>query len=1024
MASQSKINLYSLVHQSRLNDPAQTEETLNELCDRFAEQIQQVLRPTSVLDASCARGYLVRALRKLGIEAWGIDSDKDLIQNVLQESRDFCQIGALTQPVHREHYDLVLLFYAIDHLSEKETSKAIKNLCNYSDDVLFAFPPPDADQSSHSNIHPPEYWASVFFHYGFVHDLDVDLSSIAPGVMRFCKSKSSPGELISYYEQKNRMLTQENELRRSHGVEQILELSSNETQNQHLIHIIDGRFKQAQAEIKAVQLEAQTEIRSLYLQSQKWKVESEHMQARLADILDSTSWRFMTRVQSLRLKLIPLGSRREAAMRMVIRGVSALRREGPFGFLSLASQKTRARIELDAAKSKQKRNLHASDVELTHQIIEIDDVASQTQIVPHISSVDIIICVHNALEDVQRCLDSLLQHTTQPYRLILVDDGSDEITERYLREFSQSHRSMLLRSDTATGYTCAANRGMRASSADFVVLLNSDTILTPDWLDRSIACIQSNERIGIVGPLSNTASWQSVPKIEQNGDWATNPLPEGVTPAYMAQLIAANSGRLYPEMPLLNGFCLILRRSLLEKVGLFDEEHFGKGYGEEDDLVLRARKQGWKMALADDVYIYHAQSKSYSSEKRHALSERAGKILREKHGAKIISQGIDYCQYSPILEGIRARARVTAQQDQCISLGKQYFGKKMLFILPINVPGGGANVIRSESLALQQMGVKVEYFNLWQYKPGFEKVYPDLSQDTIFGEPQNLEEISKNFDAVIATYNPTVSWLLSTDAQPDHPVLGYYVQGFEPWMYVKGSQAYKTALESYTLISDMRVFTKTEWTQQQVKKTTGRDMTVIGPSVDIALNRPRAHQLPTWPEGPLRIAAMIRPESPYREPLNTMLLLDQAVQKYKGQVEILLFGTTYNNPGFIELPHNFPFKIAGILSPGQVANLLSRADIFVDYSTQQAMGLTAMEAMACGCAVIIPEFGGASSYGVHEHNSLIVDMSQFENVWEALKRLVEDEKLRTKLRRNAIYDICHFFPEQAALNMLNTLFGS
>ena len=977
-------SLYQKLHSHPSEIPADGwEKSFNLL----VEWIITDFHPASLLEIGCASGFLVKHMRERGVEAWGINASNEIIQHVVPEAQPYCQVGSLSEPLPLSHYDLILCIDVLEHLAAESAENAVRYLCQSSNAILVSCAPSHITQQIHLNNLPPEYWTALFMQHGFIHDINYEAEWIGSWVMCFRKSSIPVNELVQWYDAKLWLLKQENELRRTQGVEQILELSAQEHQLQHL------------------------------------KYKNEQLQADLEAIINSTSWQFMLRVQNLRKRIIPIGSRREAALRLFLQAILAFRREGPVGFIVLTFQKIKARIELEAVRSKQRRNLRSSNVKATHEICEISSIINRPQVEPHTSPVDIIICVHNALTELQSCLDSLFQHTSQPFNLILVDDGSDEATAQYLRAFSQSHPAKLLRSDEATGYTYAANRGMRISSAEFVVLINSDTILTPEWLDRSIACIQSNENIGIVGPLSNTASWQSVPKIEQHGDWASNPLPEGITPARMAQLIAANSGRLYPEMPLLNGFCLIIRRALLENVGLFDEEHFGKGYGEEDDLVLRARKQGWKMVLADDVFIYHAQSKSYSSEKRHALAERAGKILREKHGAKVISQGIQYCQYAPVLEGIRARAQVATYQDHCITNGKQYSGKKILFIIPISMAGGGANVIRGESLAMQQMGVRVEYFNLIQNRLSFTKAYPDLSQSTIFGEVADLQAISKGFDAVIATYNPTVNWLSSIHAQSEHPILGYYVQGFEPWMYVKGSQAYKTSLDSYTLIDDMRLFTKTEWTQQQVEKTTGRNMTVVGPSVDIALNRPRVSQLPTWPEGPIRIAAMIRPESPYREPLKTMQLLYQAWQKYHGEVEIQLFGTTYDNPAFSQLPHDFSWKLYGLLRPEQVANLLGQTDIFVDYSSQQAMGLTAMEAMACGCAVIVPQFGGAGSYAVHEQNSLVVDTSKFEHVWDALKRLVEDQTLREKLRRNAIYDICWFFPEQAALNILNTLFN-
>jgi GT2 family glycosyltransferase/glycosyltransferase involved in cell wall biosynthesis/SAM-dependent methyltransferase len=962
-----------------------SEETCKALFDTIADSIIQEFHPTSVLDAGCGKGHLVNALRERSVEAWGINISELSIQNSLLESQPFCQVWSILEPFPLPRYDLIICINTIERLSPEKTIYAVENLCVHSDNILISCTPIDFRDSKSLNVKPPEYWAALFSRFGFVHDLSFDASSISPWVMRFYKAQLTLEDRLKAYERKIWHLSQEVTLRRNLNVEYKNELAQRDWELNN-------------------------------------KLAPRRLQAELDEIRNSSSWQIITNVQRFRERIIPLGSRREVLMRATLRGIKVFHREGFFGFPVFVFHKLKGKLQLKASKIWHKIRLRHSTPSNIGQVCNIDGLVERPKIKPHTASIDIIICVHNALDDVKRCLVSLLEYTAQPFQLILVDDGSDEVTAKYLREFASSHPALLLRSETGTGYTYAANRGMRASSSEFVVLLNSDTILPPEWLDRLLTCIQSNQCIGMVGPLSNTASWQSVPKIEENGDWASNPLPVGLSPAQMAQRIAAKSARLYPVMPLLNGFCLILRRKLLDEVGLFDEENFGQGYGEEDDLVLRARNAGWKMALADDVYIYHAQSKSYSSDQRHALSERAGKILRSKHGEKIISQGVSFCKQDPVLEGIRARAHILDDREHCIHLGKNYSGKRLLFILPINSPGGGANVIRSENNAMQAMGVKVVFFSLPEYRQGFTKSYPDLSQATIFGKVDELELAAQTFDAVIATYNPTVGWLKPIQANLAHPILGYYIQGFEPWMYTQNSQAYKTAFDSYTLIDDLILFTKTEWTQQQVKEATGQESAVVGASVDIDLYRPRPHNSPLWPNGPLKIAAMIRPESPYREPYKTMQLLHKTSQKYKGEVEIHLFGTPYENPGFQELPHEYPWKLYGVLNPEQVANLLSQVDIFIDYSSQQAMGLTAMEAMACGCAVIVPQHGGASSYAVHESNCLVIDTSSFENMWLAMQRLIDDEELRTNLQRNAIHDICSYFPEQAAINILNVLF--
>ncbi len=96
-------------------------------------------------------------------------------------------------------------------------------------------------------------------------------------------------------------------------------------------------------------------------------------------------------------------------------------------------------------------------------------------------SVDVVVCVHNALEDVDRCLRSLLDATAPPFGLIVVNDGSDDETAEYLERFARSAPAAVLLTNAGPdhGYTIAANLGLRASTADYVVLLNSDTIVTP-----------------------------------------------------------------------------------------------------------------------------------------------------------------------------------------------------------------------------------------------------------------------------------------------------------------------------------------------------------------------------------------------------------------------------------------------------------------------------------------------------------------------------------------------------------------
>ena len=241
-------------------------------------------------------------------------------------------------------------------------------------------------------------------------------------------------------------------------------------------------------------------------------------------------------------------------------------------------------------------------------------------------SVDIVVCIHNALADVRLCLQSIIDHTPEPYQLLLVNDGSDHATTQFLADFKNVHpQRILLEHPTAQGYTKAANRGLRAASADYVVLLNSDTVVPRLWLQPLLECAESDPTTGIVGPLSNAASWQSVPeRFDNQGDWMINPLPPGYQVNDMAELVYLASPKRFPRVPFVNGFCFVLKRSVIDRIGYLDEEHFPYGYGEENDYCLRAAAAGFSLAIADHAYVYHAKSKSYSHEHRLSAGYRRG----------------------------------------------------------------------------------------------------------------------------------------------------------------------------------------------------------------------------------------------------------------------------------------------------------------------------------------------------------------------------------------------------------------
>jgi GT2 family glycosyltransferase len=632
--------------------------------------------------------------------------------------------------------------------------------------------------------------------------------------------------------------------------------------------------------------------------------------------------------------------------------------------------------------------------------------------------------VHNALDDVRSCLEAVEEHSSKPYRLIIVDDGSDSETREYLDRLADRIGACVIRNERARGYTCAANQGLRTATGDFVLLLNSDTIVGPDWLDRLIACAAEDPSVGLVGPLSNFATWQSVPQAIKNGEWANNELPTGFTVADMAEAIGHFSALLHPRVPFLNGFCLLIRRSVIESIGVFDEENFGAGYGEENDYCLRARAAGWNLAIADDAYVYHSGSKSYTEQKRRVLSERSNEILRGKHGANSVDSSVQFIADDRVLHGVRAHAAVAPEQETLVRLARQvYTGQRLLWVLPVMQSGGGGAVVVTKARIMREMGVDVSIFNLAEYREAFERNYPDVDVPLIYGLPEDLAQVGPQYNAVVATANETALWLLPLATQAPQTRLGYFIQDFEPYFYDTDKPGYNVAWASYSVVPNLRRFATTRWIRDEVVRNTGMDCALVGGCYNSALFRPRPRSGPEWPGRPLRVAAMIRPGSQYRAPKLTMEVLSKIAHRFGTKVEIWLFGVDASKQSFLDLPHDFRWRMAGVINQRQVANFLNDVDIFVDFSTFQALGITAQEAMSCGAAVIVPKAGGAETFARHGDNCLMVDTSSVEVCTAALTRLLTEHDLRAGLQRTGMYDVCAYHPQLPTYNILRIMFG-
>lgn len=242
--------------------------------------------------------------------------------------------------------------------------------------------------------------------------------------------------------------------------------------------------------------------------------------------------------------------------------------------------------------------------------------------------VDVIVPVYKGLADTQLCITSALASVcATPMRLIIINDASPEpAVTTWLREIATSdERIVLLENPDNLGFVGTVNRGMAYSQNHDVLLLNSDTEVANNWLDRLRTAAYSDRKVASVTPFSNNATICSYPRFCE-----PNPLVDGNTTASLDALCAQlHAGRAI-DVPTGIGFCMYIRRDCLNEVGLFDVENFGKGYGEENDFCRRAHDAGWRNLHALDTFVLHSGGVSFGASKS-AREIAAMETLRRLH---------------------------------------------------------------------------------------------------------------------------------------------------------------------------------------------------------------------------------------------------------------------------------------------------------------------------------------------------------------------------------------------------------
>ncbi len=274
--------------------------------------------------------------------------------------------------------------------------------------------------------------------------------------------------------------------------------------------------------------------------------------------------------------------------------------------------------------------------------------------------VTVVIPVHNGYQAVERCLHSVKRWTNKSLaNVLVVDDGSsDERIMPLLQTFVEDGFVEVVANSENIGYTRTINRAIERVDFGDIILLNSDTVVTPLWIEGLRHSVYSASDIGTATAMSDNAGAFSFPRAD-----VLNQKPDDVPCHLWASAITRATSESKPvDVPTGNGFCMYIRRDVFEQIGLFDDQLFPRGYGEENDFCMRALKAGWRNVISPKAYIFHERSVSFGIEKKELL-QRATEVLSARHPSYATEVGKAFD--SAEMRRLRSRAAVIATLSDC-----------------------------------------------------------------------------------------------------------------------------------------------------------------------------------------------------------------------------------------------------------------------------------------------------------------------------------------------------------------------
>ena len=465
---------------------------------RIATELVGFLHPKNALDAGCAIGMLVEALRVRGVDAYGIDVSSWAIKQVPDDVRPYCSVGSILSPFP-DHYDVITCIEVLEHLPPTMARPAVANLCSHVDAVLISSTADDVTERSHLNVNPPDYWARLFADQGFVREFSYDATYISPAAVLFRRRALTIPDMIAEYEVLLHKASMET-ARRSEELHATV-LSRDETEAQRLAACADhdrlaDRFNALAADHQ--------QLSERYAELELRRTAEIQMAGREVELLERSQ-------SEMASELVEQTARSEAASAelsalhstKLFRYSRHLRRA--YGRLRRGSGKQDhgATPELPALSASEVENLYTDWVERFDQFDEDEraSLSARLQTLTESPLVSIIVPVYNTPEPLlRRAIESVRDQVYSNWELCIADDTStDPAVARVLAEYAVVDQRVRVVHRSENGHISASsNSALEIARGEWVMPMDHDDELRPHALAEVVLAIADHPDAGLV----------------------------------------------------------------------------------------------------------------------------------------------------------------------------------------------------------------------------------------------------------------------------------------------------------------------------------------------------------------------------------------------------------------------------------------------------------------------------------------------------------------------------------------------